>query len=267
MPDLNITLINLFFSPHSDSGIFALLLNKIVFNLTEVFNSVILRVSGYITIPIEILAIYVIILIFAIPIAYLFFLVLYFFYQIISYTGKYRGNNFWQIFGCNIVLTIPIYLTIWTILQPKDNEIFAFFFSSLIIIIAFLLSLRFLSVPTKRGFIKLFEVWENTAIPDKAKAKIGLFRDNVIAFYFSIIAVSIFYVIIFWIFDLLKPIFSNSQSASCNCTSNPIWETPLPPIPLVDILIFISGYILALFIGTKMLEYYLERSIPIDDLE
>jgi len=230
------------------------------------FNQLINELSSYVHIPVEILNIYVIILGFAVPIAYLFFFVLYTIYQVISYIGEYHKNNFWQIFYRNCFLTIFVYLTTWTILQPKENETVGFFFSSLIIIVAFLLSLRFLSIPTINGFFKLYEVWEDTAIPEKIKAKIIRFKENVIAFYFSIIAVSLFYVIMFWIFDLLNPLFSMGQSSSFECVSSPIWVTPLPPLSLENDIIFISAYIIALFIGTWTLEYYLRKSKPIKNL-
>jgi hypothetical protein len=237
--------------------IFYFLLNNI-----SNFNYLIQELNKYIAIPYQLSLIYLAIVLLAFPIAYIFFIVLTIIYRVVSYLGNYRKNDFLRVFGCNAFLTAPIYLTIWTILQPKNYELIAFFISSLIIIIAFLLSLRFLSNPTVNGFIKLYDVWDNTAIPNPTKEKIKRLKENVIGFYFSIIVVGIFYVIMFWLFNTFKPT-SLSQPNICECESNLIWETPLPPIPIEATLVFIGGYILALFVATALLEVYLRKYKPI----
>lgn len=228
------------------------------------------NISQYVLVPYLILFLYIVILIFAVPIAYLFFAILGFIFRLVAFLGKYesfsndrlgRLNNFFRIYGCNIILSFFLYPTIWIILQPTKNEMVTFFFSYLILTISFLLSLRFLSNPTIKGFIRMFEVWEDTAIAKQTKEKIIRFKENVVGFYFSIVAAALFYFIMFWFFNLLKPLFDIEQSVPGDFSLFLI--SPLPPISGVDAIKFICAFIIALFVATGSLELLLERWKPI----
>lgn len=207
---------------------------------------------------------YAAILYIAVGIAYAFFISSYFLYQQISFVGNYNKFNkndskarrryFWSIFRSNIILTIPVFISIYVYLQPKSFEaIYSFFMTNLIVCVAFFSSLRFSANPTMPIF-NLFRKQKQILLSHRQKKSIQRYKENIISFYFSITEVAIFLLIMQGLLYIMAIL--NGEMSIPNIT--------LSNIPIDKLLQLIFAYILALFVSTISIESILERWEPIN---
>jgi hypothetical protein len=222
---------------------------------------------------------YVAFLCIAVGIAYLFFISSFYFYQITSFIGEYdqftisnrkvRAQNYCRILWYNFVLTIPVYLTIWIILNPCKSQMYPFFITDLIISLAFFASLRFASNPTYGG-LNLFKTEKYIPLLPEQENAIKKFKENIISLYFSLIEITVFYLIIRALLWIITQTTNNIDIISIfiqHLITNPIQtireifldiiSTFLPIIPTNQILELIIAYFIALGVSTAIVELLL----------
>jgi hypothetical protein len=217
----------------------------------------------------------------ALGVAGLFCYSLFFISNVISRLGIYHkskvispilGESYWQrrkkVFFCYFVLIIPVYATIIYLIDPPNELIPIAFYVTLPLVVAYLVSLRVLANPTKRG---VFQHWilktVSASETKKRELILGTIKERVISFYFALTEVTIFILLIKYVFKVIS--YKDPTNA---------WEPFLMPIityidlyvpssPIDIFTLFLGAFFGSLVISTMFGEYILNRWEPIDQIE
>jgi len=171
--------------------------------------------------------------------------------------GEYFWEKFQKVFIWNLLLAIVLMPNFFIIFDPKlsfpskgmTEADFAFILA-LCLIPAFLLSLRILTNPTKKGFQFLEMIHLNIRI--KEIDTIKRIKERMASFFSSFIIVNIIILIVYIIYEIFK---SGSKMDISRFFPSLSWE-------IVLILILIE--IVIIFLTTLFGEIYLKHMIPID---
>ena len=164
--------------------------------------------------------------------------------------------RFLKVFLCYLILALPAYFSAIYIMHPTDEKSTYFaFVTGLIFTIAYLVSLRFLSNPTKKTLILKFFILDEFIVPERKEEMRRLLKERISSFYFAFTEVVIFYFIVIWLYS----------SISVGHTVNPL-EQFYPEISSAMFWIFIGAFLFALFVSTAAAEALLEYLEPIEQL-
>lgn len=199
--------------------------------------------------------------------AYLFYVSFFYIFRIVSSLSEYQkiGNTtsdrIWhvvEIFLKYLVLTIPAYLTIIQLVNPPINLLTFIFLSP--ITISYLISLRLLANPTKKGLFRLYSGSKFSKLSNEnQQIMVNQFKTNVTSFYFSLTEAAIF------IFIIITA-FQNFDPQKINQLFN--LETIVNVFNVVNLTIFsiiLLVYVVSLIIAAVYGEALLESWEPITD--
>ncbi len=189
---------------------------------------------------------------------FVFFLAFLAFPIAISYIGTYSGFDrpnrskiieIGEILICYFLLTLPVALTVLSLIQFEYNEKRIIIFLG--VVIAFLVSLRLLANPTKTTLKYIFWIKNTSYLTTREIEQIKLFRERVLSFYLSLIEGATFILLISLI---LIPSFNQKFSDITNLVCR-------NPIGLIAIL---GSYSITLILSTILCEIILKWWEPID---
>ncbi|MGD0080411.1 MAG: hypothetical protein ABSB80_07185 [Methanoregula sp.] len=190
----------------------------------------------------------------AVMLIYLFYFVFFLLLDLTAYLGNYnkkeakknRFNYTLKIIGCYLVLTFPVYLTIFTLVQLPANPTIVDYGLMFPVMTSFLISLRFLANPTE-----FIHNWRYKEIPlEDIKKHAAYIKEQVISFYFALIEAGIFIILIGIVFKDTKE----------RLTSNLIGMFSSPE----NLAVFIISYLLSLVLLGLLGELYLDYAKVID---
>jgi len=189
--------------------------------------------------------IYLLFLILAIPLIYIFYFTFHFFYNFTKYLGEYhrfpskKGRFIYKlkIFGHYFLLTIPTYLTILSLVQLRSSSNLFEFIIIIPMMLSFLISLRLLAHPTWFIYRILYKK-NQLSISLDDKEKIKDIKAQVTPFYFGLIEVGlIVFIMGLFVEDTKQKLISNLT----------VLISPPENLLILAIAYFISLSILGLF--------------------